>query len=835
MKNTLIICLLLTLIVQACDQHGGPSSLGQSTDNQIEQKVDSILQLMTLKEKIDQISGVGFDTCPNERLGIPTLRMTDGPVGIRWDKATALPAAISLASSWDDSLMYQVGQLLGKEAKARGRNFFLGPCVNIHRFPIGGRNFESFGEDPYLAGRIAIPYIQGVQSENVLACVKHFACNNQEWNRDDVNAVVGERALHEIYLPAFKAAVLEGKAWTVMTSYNKVNGKWTAENDYLLNEVLKKKWGFKGFVVSDWGAAHSTAGSALAGLDLEMPFGEYYNDSLINKALQTGEIKEELIDDKIRRLLRVRFEAGMFGPQEKQTEGIFHSNLHKQIAYEAAVNGIVLLKNESELLPIDTGKVRKIAVIGPNAAFARIGGGGSSKVTPHYSVSPMEGLKNKLGNSVEISYALGAIIKNDVRIIENSFFENYNGKKGLKAQYFGNINCEGEPSYTRTDTEVNYLWYYDAPYWDFHGADDSNYFSVRWTGKIKAPKSGKYKFQVMHNDGARLTINGNVLINLWKDRRKSEIDEAVIYLEKGQVYDIQLDYYNNGGVSEIKLGWEIPDTDLIKEATELAKKSDLAILCIGLSDHFEGEGRDREFLILENQDKLIKEVVKANSNTIVVIISGTPPILETWVDEVPAIVQAWFAGQEGGNAIADILLGNRNPSGKLPCTFYKSQNDSPGFSDYQNDDLQSKYVEGIYVGYRYLDKHKIEARFPFGHGLSYSKFVYGKPQYALNENNKAEVKFTLTNTGISAGAEVAQLYIKPLNSQVERPEKELKAYKKVYLRSGESKEVIFELNQDDFKYYDTNIHDWQIDKSQFQLLIGSSSQDIRQTTTPKSL
>lgn len=823
-KSTLLNIWSAALIISC----SAPQSNHLASVDRTEQKVDSLLSLMTLDEKLEQISGVGFDTRPNDRLGIPTLRMTDGPVGIRWDKATALPAAVALASSWDDSLLYQVGQLLGKEAKARGRNFFLGPCVNIHRFPIGGRNFESFGEDPYLAGRTAVPYIQGVQDQNVLACVKHFACNNQEWSRDDVNAVVGEQALHEIYLPAFKAAVQEGKTWTVMTSYNKVNGQWTAENDYLLNEVLKKRWGFTGFVVSDWGAAHSTAQSANAGLDLEMPFGDYYNDSLIHQALGRGEITEDIIDDKVRRLLRVRFDAGMFEGKLEPDESVLHSERHKKVAYEAAVKGIVLLKNDKDMLPISPVKAKKIALIGPNAAFARVGGGGSSKVTPFYSVSPLEGLQSRLGEAVQLTYSLGAIIKNDIRIIENDFFEPINSHQGLKAEYFGNIGCKGKPQYVRSDKEVNFLWYYDAPYRDFHGADDSNYFSVRWTGKLKAPKSGQYKFQVMHNDGVRFSINGKVLIDQWRDRRKSETEEVTIELEEGQVYDIQLDYYNNGGVSEIKLGWEIPNTDLIAEAVEAAKAADMAIVCVGLSDHFEGEGRDREFLILENQDRLIQAVNKANPNTVVVVISGTPPVMEAWADDVPAIVQAWFGGQEAGNAIADILLGHRNPSGKLPCSFYKSQKDSPGFSDYQNADLQSKYVEGIYVGYRYLEKYQIQPRFPFGHGLSYTDFSYGSPSYSQGENNQIVVELELTNVGKVAGTEIAQLYIKSLNPKLKRPVKELKAYQKVWLEPSETKTIRLEVNHQDFEFYDIKTHTWKVASGQYDLLIGSSSQDIRQ-------
>ncbi len=819
--------LLLILAFISCEST--PKKASDDSKDNTEFKVDSLLGLMTLEEKIEQLAGVGFDTKYNDRLNIPTLRMTDGPVGIRWSEATALPASVSLASTWDKDILYQVGQLIGKEAKARGRNFFLGPCVNIHRFPIGGRNFESFGEDPYLAGKTAIPYIKGVQSENVLACVKHFACNNQEWKRSSLNAIVDERAMHEIYLPAFKASVEEANVWTVMTSYNKVNDLWTAENDYLLNTVLKKKWGFTGFVVSDWGAAHSTAKSANAGLDLEMPFGDHYNDSLIKIALKNKEITEDIIDDKVRRLLRVRFEANMFSKQEPTSTKVLKSNAHKKIAYDAAVNGIVLLKNQNNALPIDTEHVKKIAMIGPNASFARVGGGGSSKVTPFYAISPLEGLRSKVSEDVEINYALGTTITNDIQIIENTYFEEVDGIKGLQAYYFGNINCEGEAHFIRNDKDVNFLWYYDAPSWDFHGADDENYFSVRWKGKLKAPKSGEYTFNVMHNDGVRLKIDGKLLIDKWKDKKGSNVEEVKITLEAGETYDIQLEYYNNGHVSEIKLGWVIPNTDLIQEAVDLAKTSDLAIVCVGLSDHFEGEGRDREFLVLKNQDLLIEKVREANPNTIVVVISGTPPIMEAWADDVPAIVQAWFGGQEGGNAIADILLGNHNPSGKLPASFYKSQDDSPGFSDYKDKNLQSIYSEGIYVGYRYLDKHKLEARFPFGHGLSYTNFRYNAPRLKKLDEHTFEVSLELTNTGQVSGSEVIQLYVKPVSTSVDRPEKELKSFNKVFLEPNETKEVTFTLKKDAFQYYDTNLHDWKIDKGEYNFLIGSSSKDIRQT------
>ena len=820
LKMSRILIVIMVLFLLACSSDNEPIIYKDKTIS-IEKRVEDLLSRMSLQEKIDQLAGVGFDTKYNARLDIPVLKMTDGPVGVRWGEATALPAAIGLASSWDKDLMYRVGELLGKEAKARGRNFFLGPCVNIHRFPVGGRNFESFGEDPYLAGQIAVPYIKGVQSQNVLACVKHFACNNQEWHRDDVNAIVGERALHEIYFPAFKAAVQDAEVWTVMTSYNKVNGNWTAENDYLLNTTLKEKWGFDGFVVSDWGAAHSTVQSAKSGLDLEMPFGDFYNDSLINKALDENLISTDLIDEKLRRLLRVRFEAAMFDETHIADENVLHSDKHKSLAYEAASKGIVLLKNDGSSLPLDVRSTKKIAIIGPNAAFARVGGGGSSKVTPSYSVSPLQALEERIGDKVELLYSPGTTIKNDIQVIENSFFEG-----DVHAEYYKNISLEGEPLFQRNDREINFLWYYDAPRMDLHGDDDTNYFSVRWTGNIEAQATGDHLFTVMHNDGIRLWVDKKLVLDNWKDSRASFIDSAKVFLEKGKSHSFKLEYYNNGNVSEIKLGWEIPGVDLIKEATQLASEADLAIVFAGLSDHFEGEGRDRNFLVLENQDKLIKEVVRANPNTIVVLISGTPPIIESWAEQVPAIVQAWFGGQEAGNAIADILLGKTNPQGKLPCSFYKKKEDSPGFDDYRDESLNSKYSEGIYVGYRYLEKFDIKPRFPFGHGLSYTTFKYNSIRTILNEEG-VQLLVNISNAGKIQGTETLQVYVDMPDELIDNPKKQLKGFSKVKLHPGESKQITINLEANAFNYYNEEIHEWEKLKGVHHILVGSSSADIR--------
>jgi len=365
---------VVLLLIPSCNK-----PLYKQKNAPVEKRVEDLLSRMTLEEKIAQISGLGFETRVNDRLGIPSLKMTDGPVGIRWQEATALPAAVALASTWDKELMYQVGKIMGIEARARGRNILLAPCVNMHRFPIGGRNFESYGEDPYLAGQLAVGFIKGVQDQGTLACVKHYACNNQEWKRSSVNVKVDERTLREIYLPAFKAAVQEGGVWSVMSSYNKVNGHWTSENKHLLTDILKKDWGFGGYVVSDWGAVHSTAKTINAGLDLEMPVGEFLNDYLVMIALKNGETTEAQIDEMLKRLLRIRFKAGMFDDYAKIDESVLSSDEHKQLAKKAAQNGIVLLKNKNKTLPLNIEKLKNIAVIGPNASYVRIGGGGARK------------------------------------------------------------------------------------------------------------------------------------------------------------------------------------------------------------------------------------------------------------------------------------------------------------------------------------------------------------------------------------------------------------------------------------------------------------------------
>jgi beta-glucosidase len=836
-NNVFIYIILPILLLVSCQQKEEVLKY-KDANLPVEERVEDLLSRMTLEEKIEQLSGSGFDTKENKRLGIPVLKMADGPVGVRRAQATAFPAAVGIAATWNTQLVEKIGAAIAIEAKSKGLNYLLGPCVNIHRHPLGGRNFESYGEDPFLASRLAVAFVKGVQSQKVLASIKHFACNNQEWERSKLDVTVGERALREIYLPAFKAAVTEADVWTVMAAYNKLRGDYCSENKHLLMDILKGEWGSRGFVVSDWGATHSTVKAANMGLDLEMPYGKFFNEKLL-EAVKKGEVSEAVIDDKIRRLLRVRFKAGLFEPQPLLDETVLHREEYKQLALEAAKQSIVLLKNEGNVLPLDNKKIKSLAVLGPNAVEARTGGGGSSKVTPFYAVSPLEGLKKAVGNDIEIKYALGIAIRGDIHPLRSQYMISDNtspGKNGLWGEYFPNTKLEGKPVLTRLDKAVNFNWGYDAPHPALHRPDDRNTFSIRWTGKLLPPKTGVYKLNVIHNDGLRLYVDDRLLIDNWKKNRIG-YKTASIELKAGQTYSLRIEYFFDGGISVVKFGWKLPDHDYLAEAVELAKNSDAAVIFAGLHNRFESESFDRRRLELPNQDVLINAVAEANPNTIVVLNTGTPVSMHPWLDKVAAIVQAWYPGQEGGNAIADVLLGNTNPSGKLPFSFIKSSDDSPAFKDYKDKSLKSPYSEGIFVGYRYLDKHGMEALFPFGHGLSYTGFEYSnlkvKPPGVVVDDAEADFSVTVSvdvrNAGKRKGAEVVQVYVKDVECSVERPIKELKGFAKVFLEPGEKKTISIKLNRDAFAFYDSEQQQWVVEAGEFEIMVGRSSKDIRLT------
>ncbi len=803
------------------------TSLVSAAELQNEAKIEDLLKRMTLEEKITLIAGNDMETHPIKRLGIPSIKMADGPVGVREGNSTCFPSSIAMASSWDTDLVNKIAWALAREIKAKGRNMLLAPCININRVPLGGRNFESFGEDPYLASRLAVSYVRGLQDQDVIATPKHYACNNQEWERDSIDVKVDERTLREIYLPAFEAAVKEGGAWSIMAAYNKVNGFHCTENDYLLNNILKKEWGFKGFVVSDWGATHSAVNAAKFGLDLEMPQGNYFNQEL-RSAVEGGEVKESIVDDKVRRILRAMFLCGLFGPKSDPDKGAINTPEHKEIALQAAREGIVLMKNERNLLPIKINQIKSIAIIGPNAAINRFGGGGSSEVTPSYSVSPLEALQNKIKDKAVINYSLGCSLDGELSPIASSvLFTTYDNKKinGLLGEYFNNQDLQGEPILRRVDKQINFDWGSSSP--GEGVALDS--FSVRWTGKLVPPSSGEYELSIMSDDGVRLYFDGRLLIDSWRDQA-SEIKNATVTLEAGKGYDLRIEYYENWGAAVIVLGWGKP-RELLTDAVDAAKKSDVVIIYAGLSKKFEGEGFDREDLNLPDaQNELIKKISEINKNTIVVLNTGAPVLMNEWIDKVPAVVEAWYPGQEGGNAIADVLLGDFNPSGKLPVTFPLRWEDCAAHPTYPGRDSRTYYSEGIFVGYRHFEKKNIKALFPFGHGLSYTFFQYSNikitPSVVAN-HDVIEVSFDLKNTGSREGAEVVQLYIRDVESSVERPLKELKGFQRVNLKPKETRKINFTFDKKALSFYDINKKDWVAEPGEFEVLIGSSSQDIR--------
>lgn len=806
-----------------------------------EKRILDLISKMSLEEKIEQLYGDGLKTKPNTRLGIPGFDMSDGPIGVRTGKATAFPAGEALASSWDTNLVARVAKAIANEAKAKGINMMLGPTVNIHRLPSGGRNFESFSEDPFLASRFAVNYIRAMQSEKVAVSLKHFCCNDQEWERMRVDAIIDEKTMHEIHLPMFKAAVIEAKAMTVMSAYNKINGDWASENKYLLTDILKNKWGFKGLVVSDWEATHSTVKSAKAGLDLEMPTPVCFGDSLL-KAVKSGKVSVEEIDDKVARNLRIKFQLGLFENKYLPNEKNVNTPENQLLALESAQKGMVLLKNQNNVLPINTSKIKSIAVIGPNANLARTGAGGSSQIAPYYSVAPLEAIKNKFGKTTKINFAQGDVIDiKGITIIDAKYLVSESGEEGLTAQYWDKANLQEvldnvtntEPTVKRLDKNMNMKWN------DPESPDskiDKDYWTARWTGKLKPPISRKYKIYTRGDDGVRMWFEDKLVIDNW-DVHGSEKDSFEVDLEGFKTYKIKIEYFEGNMGADFQLGWDLPSDgattqngDLISQAVEVAKKSDMAIIFAGMSNQYESEGFDTKtgLRLPSKQDELITEIAKVNKNTIVCLINGN--VIEMpWIDSVKAVIEGWYSGQEVGNAFANILSGDYNPSAKLTRTFFIKKEDSPAYVGYQNEGITAKYTEGVLVGYRFMDKMNSKPLFPFGFGLSYTTFLYSNV-IVKDLGNKIKVSLTIKNTGKRTGEEIVQVYVSPKIEKSDRPLKQLKGFAKLKLKPNESKTAsIYLLKSEAFSEYNTKIHDFEISKGEYNILVGKSSRDIIDT------
>jgi beta-glucosidase len=706
----------------------------KTTSAAVDQRVQDLLKRMTLEEKATMLSGSGWmESAPIPRLGIPSIKMADGPLGVRsWAgssaitnsstnpvrvETTSFPSGVAMAATWDTALVQREGQAIGQEVKALGRDMILGPTVNINRVPLWGRNFEGYGEDPYLSGQMGVAYIRGVQGEGVIPSLKHFAANNEEFERHRLDEKIDERTLHEIYLPAFKAAVQQADVWTVMSAYEKVNGEYCAENPYLLTDILKKEFGFKGFVVSDWGSTYSTAPTVNAGMDLEMPGGPPAKAMLTSPRsimsgnsgvwleadkvladVKAGKITEATIDDNVGRILRVIILSGIMDNPHAAT-GEVDTPAQQQIVREGETEGIVLLKNQNNLLPLDASKIHSIAVIGPNAIVARTGGGGSSLVRPKYAISPLQGIQKRAGTGIQVTSALG-------------------------------VGMEGEdPTH-------------DTP--EARAAD-------------------------------------------------------------------------------------------LKVATDAAAKADVAIVVVGRYNKLESEGFDVKTMDLPaGQDELIAAVEKANPHTVVVLNTGDPVTMSKWLETTPALLDMWYGGEEAGNALASVLFGDANPSGKLPVSLPKKFEDSPAAKTYPGQNLHTEYTEGIYVGYRYYDTKNVEPQFPFGFGLSYTTFEYSDLKVGemtvINGTKRLAnplVQVNVRNAGSRAGAEVVELYVHDGHAKIDRPVHELKDFQRVELQPGETKTVTLPLGASAFEYWSPAKKQWVLEPGTFEVEVGASSRDIR--------
>jgi len=815
--------------------------------------IDKLLVQMTLNEKISMCHGNSiFTSAGIERLGLSEMVMSDGPHGVRcetvrdnWgpamlpdDFSTYLPPGCALAATWNPKLAYKFGVVLGREARHRGKDIILGPGINIVRTPVCGRNFEYFGEDPYQVGILAAEVVKGIQAQDVAACVKHYALNNQELNRGNVNILLDERALREIYLPAFKATVDAG-AYTFMGAYNKVRGQWCCENEYLVNDILKGEWGFDGIYLSDWGAVHNTHNCALNGLDLEMgTWGDVENNHFarpLKEAIEKGEIPESVLDDKVRRMLRVMMRINKFTP-DKRKKGARNTKAHHRIARRIAAEALVLLKNEG-VLPLDFNTSLKLAVIGELATVQHAEGGGSSGVKALYEITPIEALKRKAGRMLQIEYVQGYSDQgNDeftLLAIPDEVITSCDPASGIrswKAEFFANSDFEGTAVLTRYDKSVSFNWQLAAP----AAVLPDDKFSVRWTAEIEAPESGEYLFDLFSDDGSLLRIDGEMVVDNWGDHGP-ERKEGSIYLEAGKKYQLCVEYYDAVGSAIIELGWLPPGHSIddpavvFAEAVAAATNADAVLIFAGQSHQYHVEGVDRHDIKLHGkQNELIEAVVKANANTAVFLIGGGA-VEMPWIDQVPCVVQAWYAGMEGGTAMADMIFGDVNPSGKLPVTFPKKLEETPAhdIGEYVPD--QCHYKEGLLVGYRYNDSRNIEPLFPFGHGLSYTTFEYSEPKVLVEDATEVRYKVSVPvkNTGTSAGREVVQLYIRDIESSVERPVKELKGFAKIALKPGKEKIVEFELTPSSFAFYSPEKKQWVVEPGEYEILIGSSSRDIR--------
>ncbi|MGH9685542.1 MAG: beta-glucosidase H [Candidatus Acidiferrales bacterium] len=806
----------------------------------IDRRVNAILDRMTLEQKIDMIGGVdGFYVRAYPSLGLPRLRMADGPMGVRnGGPATAMPGGINLAATWDPVLAKEVGEQLGRDARAKGVNFLLGPAVNIYRAPMNGRNFEYMGEDPYLASQIAVGYIEGVQDEGVSATIKHFMGNNSEFSRHTIDSIIDERAMREIYLPTFEAAVKQAHVGAVMDSYNLVNGEHMTQNKFLDTDVLKHEWGFQGVLMSDWVATYDGVAAANAGLDLEMPSAAFMNPTTLLPAIHDGRLSVATINDKVRRILRLAIRMHWLDRRQTDYSISRYNTQGREVALKASLEGMVLLKNSGNLLPLDKHKIKSIAVIGPDAYPAVPVGGGSAGVRPFSAVSLLRGIADELGASVPTYYDRGIPELNELAARTDFSGEKSGGKPGLHAEYFSGINLEGDLIARRTDLHINFGAVSGADLGFAAQTFPAGAGSARWTGYYSAPKAGDYDCFAESTGEAggyyRVYVDGKLILDDWKQAR-ALVGLETLTLDAGP-HKVVVEHRGRPGFLGMRFRFGIvARSDYVNPAAEkIAAESDAVVLAVGFNPHSESEGSGRTFHLPPGQVQLIEKITSINRHTIVVITSGGGVDMNGWLDRVPALLESWYSGEEGGTALAQILFGQADPSGRLPITFEKRWADNPVHDSYYPPAGSDRvvYSEGVFVGYRGYERSGIKPLFPFGYGLSYTTFRYSDLKIrSIGAGSTAgdsprgllyEISWNVTNTGTRMGADVSEVYVGELDPKVPRPARELKGFARVTLRPGETRRVKVDLRDRAFAYYDISAHDWHVDPGKFAIYVGSS-------------
>lgn len=833
---------------------------------------DTLLRDLTLEEKAQLTAGADmWNTVAVDRLGIPALKMTDGPNGARGDAllgagaatAACVPCGSALGATWNLELVQHVGAMLGEEARTKSCRVLLAPTINLHRSPLGGRSFECYSEDPLLSGQTAAAFVRGVQSQGVAATAKHFVANDAEFERYTMNSVVDPRALREIYLLPFELAVREGGVLAIMTGYNRVNGVYCSENEWLLTDVLRKEWGFRGIVMTDWFSAGDTAGSSRAGLDLQMPGpGRFFGHALA-QAVHDGHVEREIVDQMARRIVGVIDQLRAWEDPAEKPERSDDKPEHRALARQAACEATVLLANDGTL-PLDAGSLAKIALIGPNWSRAHIMGGGSASLRPHYRVPPGEVLRERLAGQCKIIHHRGCDIDKTARPLSRAVMTTPDGQPGIAIDLFANQDFEGEPAGHLVYDDARLMFFGDpAPGVPADG------FSARATARFTPDVSGTHTFTLVQAGQARVLVDGKeILDGVTRELARgtqffgmgSEEIEAQVELQAGKSVDLSIEYSSRGSflLRGAQVGHRSPvEDDMLGQAARLAAEADVALVLVGTSDEWESEGHDRRSMDLPGeQDELIRRVREANPKTVVVVNTGAPVTMD-WADDVSAIVHCWLGGQEMGDAIADVLLGEAEPSGRLPTTFPVKLEHNPSYGNFPGENGEVRYGEGLLVGYRWFDTRQLPVRFPFGHGLSYTSFEIGTPEIGSSGKEPGGpvlVRVPVKNTGKRRGAEVVQAYVAPKRPRLVRPAKELKAFAKVWLEPGQSATVTMSLEDRAFAYWDPCAPDqamlkeklgaianmlpggvedadrtepgWYVDAGEYEIEIGRSCADI---------